>query len=134
MQIQKSHQEKKVQVKIGGDGAKFSHTSSFIQFSFSFPGTAKNVLSGYGKYCTQDSLIVFIHVTMCPGSSLGLIYVVVHYVTEKHTVYCGLTAGFLCFVLFFFFISYYNSLLTPVSCAHYKWFCFSFKETTPLQQ
>ena len=69
---------------------------------FSFPGTAKNVLSGYGKYCTQDSLIVFIHVTMCPSSSLGLIYVVVHYVTEK-PVYCGLTAGFLCFVLFFVF-------------------------------
>ena len=44
------HQEKKVQVKIGGDGAKFLHTSSFILFSFSFPGTAINVLSGYGIY------------------------------------------------------------------------------------
>ena len=63
-QIQKNHdihREKKVQVKIGGDGAKFSHTSSFILFSFSFPGTAKNVLSGYGKYFTQDTLIVFVH-------------------------------------------------------------------------
>ena len=32
------HQEKKVQVKIDGDGAKFSHTSNFILFSFSFLG------------------------------------------------------------------------------------------------
>jgi len=34
-------QETRVQVKIGGDGARFSHTSSFILFSFSFPGIAK---------------------------------------------------------------------------------------------
>ena len=51
-QIQKNPEighETRVQVKIGGDGARFSHTSSFILFSFSFPGTAKNVLSGHGK-------------------------------------------------------------------------------------
>ena len=67
-QIQKNpdiHREKKVQVKIGGDGAKFSHTSSFILFSFSFPGTATNVLSGYGKYFTQDSLIVYVDTRSC---------------------------------------------------------------------
>ena len=34
--------ETRVQVKLGGDGARFSHT-------LSFPGTAKNVLSGHGK-------------------------------------------------------------------------------------
>ena len=34
---------------------------------FLFPGTAKNVLSGYGKYFTLDT----VHVTVCPGSSLG---------------------------------------------------------------
>jgi len=51
-QIQKNTEigyETRVQVKIGGDGARFSHTLSFILFSFSFPVTAKNVLSEHGK-------------------------------------------------------------------------------------
>ena len=50
-QIQKNPEighETRVQVKLGGDGPRFSHASSFILFS----KTAKNVLSGHGKLFT----------------------------------------------------------------------------------
>ena len=37
-----------VQVKISGDGARFSSSSSFLHLSFSLPGTSENVLSSAG--------------------------------------------------------------------------------------
>ncbi len=36
-------------VKFSGDGAHFSSASTFILLSFSFPGTADDVMSGAGK-------------------------------------------------------------------------------------
>ena len=37
-----------VLVKFSGDGAKFSKNSSYILFSLSLPGVAKDVLAGAG--------------------------------------------------------------------------------------
>ena len=36
-------------MKLSGDGARFSSSSSFLLLSFSLPGTASKVLSGAGK-------------------------------------------------------------------------------------
>ena len=38
----------KIMVKISGDGAKFSSSSSFLLLTFSLPGTSENVLSSAG--------------------------------------------------------------------------------------
>ena len=38
----------KVMVKISGDRAKFSSSSSFLLLTFSLPGTSENVLSSAG--------------------------------------------------------------------------------------
>ena len=40
----------KIMVKISGDGAKFSSSSSFLLLTFSLPGTSENVLSSAGMY------------------------------------------------------------------------------------
>ena len=37
-----------IQVKLSGDGARFSRTSNFILLSFSFPSLGLDVLSGRG--------------------------------------------------------------------------------------
>ena len=78
-------------------------------------------------------LCSYIHVTVCPGSSLGFNLCGRTLCDWKTYRILWHNSHFLCCCVFFF-ISCYNSLLTPVSCAHYKWFCFYFKETTPLQQ
>ena len=50
-------------VKISGDGARFSSSSSFLLLSFSFPGSSESVLSGAGwssRYmCSLASFIIF---------------------------------------------------------------------------
>ena len=38
-----------IQVKLSGDGARFSRTSNFILLSFSFPSLKSDVLSGRGE-------------------------------------------------------------------------------------
>ena len=38
----------KVLVKVSGDGARFSSSSSFVLLSFSLPGSEENVLSSAG--------------------------------------------------------------------------------------
>ena len=37
-----------MRVKISGDGARFSSSSSFLLLSFSLPGSSENVLSSAG--------------------------------------------------------------------------------------
>ena len=51
----------KVVVKISGDGAKFSSSSSFHLLTFSLPGTSENVLSSAGM-CTSTHIV---HVCCC---------------------------------------------------------------------
>ena len=41
--------EGKVAVKLSGDGAQFSRTSSFVLLSFSLPSLSDNMLSGHSK-------------------------------------------------------------------------------------
>ena len=50
MQVTDLESVDKVTVKISGDGAKFSSSSSFLLLSFSLPGTTENVLSSAGMY------------------------------------------------------------------------------------
>lgn len=38
-----------IQVKLSGNGARFSRTSNFILLSFSFPSLKSDVLSGRGE-------------------------------------------------------------------------------------
>lgn len=38
-----------IKVKISGDGARFTKSSTVILLSFSFPGLQNNILSGTGK-------------------------------------------------------------------------------------
>ena len=44
----------KVMVKISGDGAKFSSSSSFLLLTFSLPGTTENVLSSAGMWVNKS--------------------------------------------------------------------------------
>ena len=46
-----SSTERRVTVKISGDGAKFSHSSSFVLLTFSFPELSNKALTGAG-ICT----------------------------------------------------------------------------------
>ena len=39
-----------VRVKLSGDGAKFSKTSSYVLLSLSFPGVSNDVLAGTGNH------------------------------------------------------------------------------------
>ena len=58
----------KVTVKISGDGAKFSSSSSFLLLTFSLPGTLENVLSSAGT-CTCMHNYEHVH-CMCTYSQL----------------------------------------------------------------
>ena len=49
MQIPEREGVDSVRIKISGDGAPFSSSSSFLLLSFSLPGTSENVLSSAGK-------------------------------------------------------------------------------------
>ena len=52
-----------VRVKISGDGAKFSRSSSFVLLSFSLPGTDENVLSGSGTQASNYFEYVLVQCT-----------------------------------------------------------------------
>ena len=47
-------------LKISGDGARFSSTSSFLIISFSLPGTSENVLSSAGIQESDMDTLTFV--------------------------------------------------------------------------
>ena len=53
-------------LKISGDGARFSSTSSFLIISFSLPGTSENVLSSAG--IQESDMDTFTFVIVCSFS------------------------------------------------------------------
>ena len=55
-----------IQVKLSGDGARFSRTSNFILLSFSFPFLRSDVLYGRGK----SDFIYIVHVVYSGTSEL----------------------------------------------------------------
>jgi hypothetical protein len=57
MQITDVDSVDKVMVKISGDGAKFSSSSSFLLLTFSLPGTSENVLASAGT-CTCTYIVL----------------------------------------------------------------------------
>lgn len=67
MQVTDAGSIDKIMVKISGDGAKFSSSSSFL-LTFSLPGTSENVLSSAGMcmYTLYVTYIVLIHVYPTP--------------------------------------------------------------------
>ena len=68
MQVTDAGSVDKIMVKISGDGAKFSSSSSFLLLTFSLPGTSENVLSSAGMcmYTLYVTYIVLIHVYPTP--------------------------------------------------------------------
>ena len=68
MQVTDRGNVDKIMVKISGDGAKFSSSSSFLLLTFSLPGTSENVLSSAGMcmYTLYVTYIVLIHVYPTP--------------------------------------------------------------------
>ena len=67
MQVTDRGNVDKIMVKISGDGAKFSSSSSFL-LTFSLPGTSENVLSSAGMcmYTLYVTYIVLIYVYPTP--------------------------------------------------------------------